>query len=232
MPNHIKNRLTFSGDTEKINALIDAFTTHYPAELHMTDNIFHEAGHTPSIICRSNDGGVGWLNPSTGVFSLRNEVDIIGLPEGYSIEINQAWDRFPDFNKVIPMPVEVEATFGESGLNPAWYRWSIDNWGTKWNSYDCEKIAWNVYEFDTAWSNVANLIGEIHEQFPEVGIVYEWADEDTGSNTGMAVFTFGNAKVHIPKNDSIEAYEMAFRLRPENKDYYELVDGEYKYKED
>ena len=36
----------------------------------------------------------------------------------------------------------------------------------------------------------------------------------------------------LPENGSKEAYEIAFELRPWNKEYYEMVDGKYSYKEE
>lgn len=114
-----------------------------------------------------------------------------------------------------------------------WYNWSIENWGTKWNSYDCEAKGDNVFEFDTAWNGVPKLIFAIAQAFPEVKITYEYSDEDTSSNCGIYVFEGGfQAKDKIFENGSKEAYEHAFKLRPEYAENYVLVDGNYQYKED
>ena len=64
-----------------------------------------------------------------------------------------------DFNNIVPMPKdtfrgnlgrEEEEKYGDNN----WYRWSIDNWGTKWNSVDTrveENGSTLSYNFMTAW---------------------------------------------------------------------------------
>jgi len=76
-----------------------------------------------------------------------------------------------DFNKIVPMPEElkIDATTAnvktEEGKklkkqqdsnikkygHKDWYDWSVENWGTKWNSYSCS-LAEEGISFDTAWS--------------------------------------------------------------------------------
>ena len=64
-----------------------------------------------------------------------------------------------DFNNIVPMPKNIyrgllgreeEEKYGDNN----WYRWSIDNWGTKWNSVDTrveENGGTLSYNFMTAW---------------------------------------------------------------------------------
>lgn len=113
-----------------------------------------------------------------------------------------------------------------------WYSWSNANWGTKWNSYDCRRIDDTTFEFDTAWSGVPDLIGQMAKQFPDVHIVYKWSDEDTGSNCGHVAFSHGSFVEHPITNGSKEAYELAFELRPSSKENYKLVGESYEYAED
>lgn len=70
-----------------------------------------------------------------------------------------------------------------------WFDWSVTNWGTKWNidspyldEYD-DKI---VYEFETAWSMPIEIAKHIFKYFAndEIEILWEYADEDIGSNCG------------------------------------------------
>lgn len=109
-----------------------------------------------------------------------------------------------------------------------WYSWNIDNWGTKWNSYDCEKVSNNEFIFETAWSNVSELLCLIKKEFANVDIFYEYSDEDTGQNCGSGFLP----ECMSLKNGSKEAYELAFKLRPDHKEDYKLIDGEYKYIEE
>ena len=64
-----------------------------------------------------------------------------------------------DFNNIVPMPKNIfrgnlgreeEEKYGKNN----WYHWSIDNWGTKWNSVDTtveENGSTLSYNFMTAW---------------------------------------------------------------------------------
>lgn len=113
-----------------------------------------------------------------------------------------------------------------------WYDWRIENWGTKWGGYSYEKVNENTFKFNTAWSGVPDMIEKMSLQFPDVTIEYKWADEDTGYNCGKAVYHNGEVSFEQPEGGSFEAYELAFELNPDSKEYYILVDGNYKYKEE
>ncbi len=111
-----------------------------------------------------------------------------------------------------------------------WYDWAIENWGTKWNAYDCEKESDNVYVFDTAWSPVPSLIKMMSKEFPNVVIDYMFSDEDTGSNCGNIIFKNDTIiDEELPENGTKRAYEIAFELRPHYKEYYKLVGDNYVY---
>lgn len=234
MPNHIKNRLTFTGNPARVYQLVKQFTTKVPASIHVA--------HDGSAICFSSEGDVGWLDLGTGAFSRREKKDVIGLPQAFKVSINEGVNNFPDLNKIIPMPTILEGTTSPNDVNKKecmaatgyedWYAWQVANWKVKWGTYDHEQTDWNVFEFDTAWRNIVEMISFMHREFQDVEILYEWSDEDTGSNCGYAVYKSGKMAINKFENGSQAAYEMAFKLRPDYKDNYELVDGEYQYKED
>lgn len=113
-----------------------------------------------------------------------------------------------------------------------WYNWNTENWGTKWNCFSCEKEADNIFTFETAWSNVSELIRKISESFPNVEFKYEYSDEDTGSNCGSGMFKNGNGELNVLENGSKEAYDLAFKLRPDYKEDYKLVGENYEYVEE
>jgi len=110
-----------------------------------------------------------------------------------------------------------------------WYDFNQKNWGTKWNAYSCETLSEKEFTFETAWSNVLNIVLEISKSF-EGNIVYAYADENTGYNTGSYLICKGIviSELHYP-GGSIGAYEMAFDLRPELKENYRLVGDTYEY---
>jgi hypothetical protein len=112
-----------------------------------------------------------------------------------------------DFNKVIPMPVELVGTRSPSlKTDPFliakygsdnWYDWCCKNWGTKWNaSAEAEphlnaKGTRLTYFFATAWSTPAPVLEKLAEKFPDVKIKVWYADEDRGNNVGWYTFNKG-----------------------------------------
>lgn len=112
-----------------------------------------------------------------------------------------------DFNKVIPMPKELEENtwqypdtrtseqikelekkYGASD----WYHWRVKNWGTKWNGGEVFDMSDNHAEIDTAWNCPEPVIKAISEQF-NAYIHCSYADEDLGSNCGE--FSYRNGEL-------------------------------------
>lgn len=93
-----------------------------------------------------------------------------------------------------------------------WYDWARDNWGTKWGGYNSryDEALPNVVWYDTAWSTgVLSLLREMSQRHPLVGIVHDWADEDTGSNVGRR--TWHNGLMTVPAGANKEGYFNADR---------------------
>lgn len=157
-----------------------------------------------------------------------------------------------DFNSIIPRPDGIQNTVSGNTLEvadkewmwrlrygfPSWYEWRCAKWDTKWNAYEIEIIGDDVsgidtIEFETAWSAPHAVIIRLAKCFPNVEILHKWADEDTAYNCGEREYRNGECDYqNIPEGGSKEAYELAFNLRPYLEDYYELVDGEYRHKEE
>ena len=54
-----------------------------------------------------------------------------------------------------------------------WYSWNITNWGTKWNTYDCEDDSDDctlVYTFNTAWGPPEAAIAALREIYKDISI--------------------------------------------------------------
>lgn len=86
-----------------------------------------------------------------------------------------------DFAKIIPEPdydkTDVEPTFKRENSDhrmPKWWDWRVQNWGTKWNSSECEVTIMDdeqvEYTFDTAWSPPEEVILKLRELYPDVAI--------------------------------------------------------------
>ena len=98
-----------------------------------------------------------------------------------------------DFEKVIPSPKnmfrdnlsqEDKERLKSEGV-PNWYDWQCENWGTKWNAYECEFRKENLvgdwfgltYEFLTAWSTPEPVIRKLVLDWPDLEISGGWVDE-------------------------------------------------------
>lgn len=83
-----------------------------------------------------------------------------------------------DFDKIVPMPDNIyQGSLGPKerelyGKNN-WYDWSIENWGTKWNSVDAE-LDGDEIRFLTAWSPCDPVIAALAEMFPMMRFTYNF----------------------------------------------------------
>ncbi len=95
-----------------------------------------------------------------------------------------------------------------------WYKWRLDNWGTKWNASGTEIPVEDVAElyFDTAWNPVTDLMCELSRQNSECQFDYEYAEEEASVITGKFEIEKGKATGEKYENYSKAAYETYFRL--------------------
>jgi hypothetical protein len=230
MPNHITNRLKINGTNQQIKSVFEKYNTHVEARLHKA--------HDGTILCK-NETDVGWFNLKTGVFKARkNNYEVIGLPEGWAVQLEPCLDCFPDFDKIIPHPKcdEYNDIPSQDAVrnSPNWWRtWNVNNWGTKWGGYSYRSGDYGVYFWETAWSGVPKLMQELSKQCPEIEFEYAYADEDSGYNTGIFVIKNGVfISEYRPEGGTKESYDIYFLLHPEDLINYVLIDGIYKYKDD
>lgn len=116
-----------------------------------------------------------------------------------------------DFNKIIPQPKTYEECPPEYRIDSEedakkehiawdkesernwfnWYKWNIDNWGTKWGA--CDTCAGKIIlerpmgstsivniSLQTAWSPALPVYRKLQEMFPELEIKVDFADEGGG----------------------------------------------------
>lgn len=93
---------------------------------------------------------------------------------------------------------------------PTWYEWRRKYWGTKWNSYDTERIDDQTIVFMTAWNGVPDLMQVLASKFPDAVIEYEFGDDV--NNCGSYSFYNGTTEDRSPEPCSAEAYELCFDL--------------------
>lgn len=108
-----------------------------------------------------------------------------------------------------------------------WYEWRIANWGTKWLAESIDVGNDSIY-FGTAWHGVGELMQKLSEKLGNVPFEYMYASENTGYECGRLLLQNGHVIIDdIPEEGSQDAYEIFFRLWPEYRKDYELVDGTY-----
>ena len=151
------------------------------------------------------------------------------------IDFIKSESRIVDFNKIIQMPSKVfrgdlgeeeEKVYGDNN----WYKWSTNNWGTKWNAVESEIID-NKIIFETAWACPHPVLEKLSEIFTSPTFEYIWADEDTGYNCGRRSLKNGKCIIeYVPDGGSKEAYELAFEVNPYKADNYDFKKGKYVYR--
>lgn len=133
--------------------------------------------------------------------------------------------------------------------NSNWYDWRLNNWGTKWNSYDyqdfekkdvSEKILemgdenTAIIRFHTAWSPSVYVTDRLAEMFSDAEIKHLYADEDTGCNCGYISWKDGKFSYDKRFEDGTkEAYEFTFMIdneTPEEAGYvFSKEKGTYEF---
>ena len=168
MPNWVRNKVRFSGDKARINALkrfVKGKETEFDFNkiVPMPDELNIGAGSDETI---AKDCALARRAGKTT-----------------SEELNRPWANKMSFDEW--------ADLGDIYLNnikkygaSTWYDWSCNNWGTKWNAHE---VCWERNDFvvfETAWSAPEPIFIALSEKFPDVTFSVEFADEDLGNNCG------------------------------------------------
>ncbi|MBQ9348011.1 MAG: hypothetical protein IJT94_11865 [Oscillibacter sp.] len=148
------------------------------------------------------------------------------------------------FEKLIPMPEYVrdsmEAGRSAGEAEPLWLRWSVENWGSKWDAIDgcdLDPEQDDTLVFSTAWTPVEPVITALSRLFPEQTVGYCWAEnENLGLNVGeMSLKNGEKVSEWIPNDYSRDAYELSAAILDLNLADYDLYLSEdestYEYRE-
>lgn len=244
MPNHIRNRLTFTAQIPEILAFMRSEDREFD---------FNKLVPMPPIYKHITNGwrrgfnGVQ-LHPYVTKTVLSNSFGVIQWDNDNKVGItSEGWFVNTGYDEN-PAPHEVELFRGlnteeliatQNMGHPTWYEWCCDNWGTKWNAYDIEILHTNpgtpdeecTILFDTAWSGVPTLMEKLSAEFPTVTFQYAYADEDMGNNCGFGYLIGGGASMTDHDNGSEEAYQLYFDLHPGTRDNYIKTENGYEWKE-
>jgi len=130
-----------------------------------------------------------------------------------------------NFNHIIPEPKSSEECDPKYNLNINpdssikedekpwfnWYQWRIDNWGTKWNGYDCQILNDDAIKFETAWSPAVEVIKKLSRtHYKDQQLILFTNDEDSD---------YWYADIYL-NGDIIETYRLSNTIpRYESNDY-------------
>lgn len=209
MPNHITSIITFDGPEEKVKELKNKVTT--------KESIFdfNRIIPMPEELIITN-------NSYTEFFSNREKYRLLDLAHIFRKECEKF--KGTSFKSDAIAGLLNYLNYGYV----SWYHWSIDNWGTKWNSYEIEYINDNQVTFQTAWNFPYPVIRKLSELYPELTIIAEYYDEDFGYNLGSCTFKEG---ILIDggalEDDSQEGYALLWEICPYAEDYLEKIDGKF-----
>ena len=209
MPNHITNLLEFNCSDERFREIAEFLQGERKDEplgvvdfnvlIPMPEPLMIESGSTGE---RGYEAYAAFMMESEGLPP--DEVEALREKHMAKLGDPEAWDLGQQYYDNL-------RKYGAK----TWYQWAYQNWGTKWNSYDCEPadIGNKTLCFLTAWDGVPKIIEKIAERFPDAGIIYSWADEDIGSNVGILVYENGKETGSmLPENGSRQAYELAAQI--------------------
>lgn len=145
-------------------------------------------------------------NHITNIITSKRLSDIYKILKGHEADV--------DFNRLVPMPSDVVASYGTAGLHPKWYDWSIENWGTKWNAYEICATPDDI-RFDTAWSCPVPIVQALADHY--IPFRWEYADEDIGHNAGVWTYTGSGDPIYSEFGDPVEA---ALTIKGYDKEEY------------
>ena len=210
MPNHLMSKIHFSGEQSRIDELLESIKGEetlfdFNRVIPMPESLNIEAGsHTENGLKAYRDFITAYTMDGT------LEKDLLNIPkEKEEIFLKARPDIDLDEWNLGRTAFQNEQKYGSKN----WYEFHIQQWGSKWNSYNSEMAEDNTIEFNTAWTNVKPVVIALSQKFPDIEINYRWADEDIGINMGDVTFKGGECVDEISfENDSKEAIEFAAEM--------------------
>lgn len=196
MPNWVRNNVTFSGNEEVIERMMNEIKGEREDQ-HIDFNKIApipkelEGTRSPTLIISQEE--YDKQEERIAKNELTEGEQIFGISRGITQE----------------MADDFKQRFGFTD----WYGWQNYNWGTKWNACDSIELGDGI-EFNTAWSTPFELLVKLSEKYPEVTINVRYADEDFGYNVGEYTLLNGEEiETNIPEGGTRESYIMAMEVQ-------------------
>ena len=218
MPNHVENHIEFSGDEQRISAMLEQIkndkygivTIDFNKIIPMPESLNIEAGS-------KTDRGLKAYRDFIEVYTFGRSVEdalkaLVNIPEkSEEIFLHQRTDvqrEEWELGKTAWQNIQIYGV-------PTWYDWAIGKWNTKWNAYGYDGYtdysACDEITFQTAWSAPHPILKKLSEMYPDVSFKHQWADEDIGMNCGERCYLGGEMiDQYIP--EGIRATEFALEV--------------------
>lgn len=215
MPNHVQNRLTLVNASE--------------AEIKKFNELFHEDGDFISlnkIIPMPESLQIESGSRSSNAVKIIKSADPEKALADYLAEMREkrhyTEDDCQEYKKFVE---QVKYNLERYG-HPTWYDWSIENWGTKWDTYDGYSNDDTSCCFQTAWSTPFPAMVALSKMLPDCEIEVEYADEDYGYNCGRYNLKNGE-RIDSYQPDGDEALRYSLDVWGEDyEEYKEMMEEE------
>lgn len=225
MPNHVQNKLSINGDAKDVSVILDYIKS-------KNEDGTKSQIDFNKIIPMAKELNISFGSGGDLAYELLFDDDEFSL-----CVIKLKKSKFKMFSadiqrQAVDLAIKYNENIKQYGAK-TWYDWAINNWGTKWNAYsqNDSRTVGNVIYFQTTWAAPVPVIEKLSGIFPIVTLILDYADEDSGYNTGQYVFQGGGTVVAMVNNGgSKEGYEKYFELNPGSRDDYEFDGTTYKFK--
>ena len=108
-----------------------------------------------------------------------------------------------------------------------WYRWNIDNWGTKWNVDKDQDLNFDNEDticFDTAWSPPIPVIAALAAKFPDLKFTLRYFE---GGNFFGGIVEWSNGEVTL--DEELEDEEDIENEEFDPEELFELLNEKKKH---
>ena len=213
MPNHVRNILKFTGDFSEIKNMLEMIqqddfgigSIDFNKLIPMPDSLKITSGSDTIKGYKYYRDFVGEMLSANKVKTI-DDLKLCDEDENQYLNSHSEIDR--DVWNLGKAAFINEYLYGAQ----TWYEWSIENWGTKWNSYGYRDNIENwdeAIQFETAWAAPYPVIEKLASEFPNIRFDHAWADEDLGNNCGMCTYENGKRVSELIPSNRVEGVEFA-----------------------
>ena len=185
MPNYVMHNVTIKGSVETISKVTNQI-------INTKDNNGDVVPFSfQTIISRP----VSLDIPSSS--EVERGIDYLNGDEAVRMKIKEQYATYPDGEnrlkeciRLAKIALDNIKKYGHKN----WYDWNLANWGTKWDVCNPPVQTTDneiTLKFETAWSTPEPIFKKLAEQYPDLMIDIDYADEDLGYNCGNYSYVDG-----------------------------------------